>query len=123
MLKDKEGNTLFKKENCLFILLANEKFPRKIGILDEKEKTLIVNRKENIHLFHKNNSYGFNYQILNTATKFNKVKLIERTKDGTNIYNIPLDVILKEGTFLNFKKEGFELQIFLKKEIIEKWKI
>lgn len=121
-MQDTTGNIIYRLNNTLFIQLKNEKVPRKIGVINVEEKTLIIKRIENIHLFLKNNSYGFNYTVLSTATTFDKVKLIEKTTAETNEYVIPLEEILKKGDFLNFKQQGFELQIFLKKEIIEQWK-
>ena len=62
--------------------------------------------------------------VANAAFTIDKLpfKIVEKTTAETNEYVIPLEEILKKGDFLNFKQQGFELQIFLKKEIIEQWK-
>jgi hypothetical protein len=122
-MHDNNGNLLFKQGNVIKLQLASEPHPRKIGILNEALNILQVIREPNKHLFRKNNSYGFNETILRTATKFTHIELLE--KNGTILlakYLIPIKIILEQGTYLNFKGQGFEVQIFLRIETIKQYK-
>jgi hypothetical protein len=101
-------------------MLVSETRARLIGTLIEEMGILFVNRDSKKHLFYQTNSYGFNDTILRTATKFSIVRLMV---DGNLVYDIPVDVILARGEYLQFKEQGFELQIFLKIAIIETYKI
>ncbi len=121
-MKDTSGNILYIQEGIIRLQLVNEPHPRKIGKLIESTSILQVNRDYNNHLFRQTNSYGFNETIIRTATKFDKVELIEKRGDDTNKYLIPLQVIKEKGTYLNFKQQGFEIQIFLKLDIIQQYK-
>jgi hypothetical protein len=84
-----------------------------------KHRQLEVMRERSKHLFRKFNAYGFNHHILANATLFDHVLL----KEDNGVYNVPKEVILEKGKFMNFKNHGgFELQIFLPLDEIEKYK-
>lgn len=118
-MEDKDGNLLYRQGNAIKLHLKSEPHPRKIGNINEAEKFLHIVRDSTIHLFHKINGYGFNYTVLNSAKLFTHIKL--EIKDKKRIYLIPLVEILSQGKFMNFKNEGFELQIFLSLTIIEQF--
>lgn len=119
-MQDNEGNRLYRVRDNIYLHLNSEPHPRLIGLIDEANNCLHVRRDSSKHLFIKGNAYGFNETILRTATKFDKVKLCI---DKTNNYMIPVSVILEQGEYLNFKSQGFELQLFLKVPTIETYKI
>lgn len=84
-----------------------------------KYRQLEVMRERSKHLFRKFNAYGFNHYILANATLFDHVLL----KEDNGVYKVPKEVILEKGKFMNFKNHGgFELQIFLPLNEIEKHK-
>ena len=118
-MKDNNGNILYRQGNAIKLQLQNEPHPRKLGVINEELSLLEIHRDSSKHLFQKNNSYGFNEALLSSATKFNKIQLII---DDVNIYLIPIKVIKEQGNYLNFKQQGFEIQIFLTLTIIEKYK-
>jgi len=93
----------------IFIKLASENHRRKIGHLNTEKRWLVVLRKKRRHLHRLSKSYGFNYSIISEAKQFDKILL----RDDNSSYEIPNEVILKEGKFLFFKEQGFEVQIFL----------
>jgi len=103
----------------IFLNLKAENKSRQIGVLYTKDRRLEVNRNRSRHLFRKNNSYGFNEHIIRTAILFDSVLL----KDEFGVFDIPRSVILENGTYLEFMEQGFEKQIFLSLEIIERYKI
>ncbi len=119
MIEDKEGNVLYRQNNTIKLHLKSEPHPRKIGKIDEENKQLIIERDSTKHLFEKINGYGFNYELLSSATKFEYIKLI--ITDKKTSYLIPLNIILTKGQFMNFKQQGFEIQIFLSLTIIEQF--
>jgi len=93
---------------------------RKIGFI--KNDTLHVNREDE-HVFHKTNSFGFNYNLLVMTEIFSYVSIVY---NGL-FYRIPKKSIVDYGRIMNFKKSSdgnsFELQIFLPLEIIKNYKI
>ncbi len=118
---DEYGNLLKIKNNgkriVLLLKLANETRHRQIGVINEKQRTLTVYR-EPWHLHRISNSYGFNYQLLDEAKKFDFVRIIAADAE----YKIPRTEILSKGNFLFFKEQGFERQIFVKIEELNNFK-
>lgn len=102
----------------IFLNLKSENKSRQIGVLYTKDRVLHITRNRAKHLFRKNNSYGFNEHIIRTAILFDRVILT----DEFSVFDIPRSVILEKGTYLDFKSNGFEKQIFLSLEIIEQYK-
>lgn len=115
-IKDQFNNLIYRKNNGIYLQLVNDIRTRKLGTI--KDDRILMRRNESRHLFRKTNSYGFNYVLLDSL---NKVKTVDLRIDGKK-YLIPIDYILKNGEFLNFKQQGFELQIFLKVELINNFK-
>jgi hypothetical protein len=114
---DNEGNGYSRKENAIYLHRKSTKYTTKLGVLDEVNKTFHMERSRETHVLLIAKSYGFNYELLKKATKFNKVRL----EDDCGVYLIPVKVLLQEGSFLHFKKKGFEKQIFVKLEVIERY--
>ena len=98
--------------------LKSEESSRHIGILYLKDRILKMKRTRKNHLFRKNNSYGFNEHMIRTAILFDHIELT----DDCGVYVIPKDIVINSGTYLDFKEIGFERQIFLSLELIEKYK-
>jgi hypothetical protein len=121
---DKTGNYLLVSRanngNLLIELkLMFEKRTRIIGTVDVDAKVLYVERKRSEHLHRKTQSYGFNDTVLQIGKKFNYVLLT----DDRGRYKIPKQTIFDYGRYLQFKKQGFETQIFLRLAIIEKYRL
>jgi hypothetical protein len=92
---------------------------RKIGVITKSTKTLVVERRRADHLFVKGNAYGFNEYILKNAKLFNTIRLSDEYHD----WKIPVEFILKEGKHLNFKQQGFELQLFVSLEQLAPFRV
>jgi len=120
MLVDSIGNRIYREEDNLYLLLQSEVVPRKLGEIDSYNKTLTTYREYDKHLFRKTNSFGFNSNLLETATLFNKIIL---NTDRDEAFVIPVSYILENGEYLFFRQQGFEKQIFIKLEQINKFKI
>ena len=116
IIPDEFGNSIIVSGNIISLKLKSETKSREIGVMNLKEKYLAVKRVREKHLLRKNNSYGFNYYILLNAKKFDKIML----SDNFGRWLIPIKLILEKGSFLRFKKQGFELQMFMPIDIITK---
>ena len=116
IIPDKFGNSIIVSGNIISLKLESETKSREIGVMNLKEKYLAVKRIREKHLLRINNSYGFNHYILLNAKKFDKIML----SDNFGRWLIPIKLILEKGSFLHFRKEGFELQIFMPIDIITK---
>jgi len=122
---DEQGNSIIVMQDdnilTLYLKLKSEDKKRKIGFINVNTKVLHITRNRSRHLFRKLNGYGFCYQIIEDGKKFNKIRL----KDDKCEWLIPTSFILdkKNAQFLHFKGNGgFELQVFLPLETIEKFK-
>jgi len=113
IIEDKAGNEIYRKQDDIYLALKEENRTRKVGtIVGDK---IIMKRDSKKHYFRKGDSYGFNHNLLIRLNKVTKVELhIDKKK-----HLIPIDYILEKGEFLLFKQQGFELQIFLKTDLIE----
>lgn len=112
VITNEKGNAIEIK-----LKLASEKHSRALGTVNIEEKTLYIKRQKSKHLLIKANAIGFNYSLIRDAKRFNKVLLM---MDGEQ-YLIPNEHILEHGSFLWFKNEGFEKQIFLNMNEIHKF--
>lgn len=119
MIKDKSGNMLYRRGDVVLLDLVSEDRRRRLGtIVDDY---IIMKRDPKKHLLRVANAYGFCYELLATAKKIKVIRLmIIGTKD---FYHITIEDVLKHGDFLFFKKQGFEKQIFLTLEQLEKYGI
>jgi hypothetical protein len=122
---DEQGNRIIviKEDNILklYIALKSENRRRSVGFINTNTKVLHITRCRPRHLFRKLNAYGFSYQIIKDAKKFNKIRL----KDEKAEWLIPTSFILDKNNsdFLHFKGNGgFELQVFLPLDKIEQFK-
>ena len=64
------------------------------------------------------NGYGFNHRLIADSKLFDTICLSDENSD----WQIPKQFILDNGAFLNFNKQGFELQIFIGLYNIEQFK-
>jgi hypothetical protein len=103
----------------LKLILVNDK-PRKIGTVTKSTRTIAMKRKRGVHLFRKLNAFGFNDFVLREQNCVDWVRLSDDT--GTH-WKIPVKYILENGVYMNFKKEGFELQRFVSLEQLEQFRV
>lgn len=105
---------------CEIVLkLKGEPRTRNIGTVRFKDKTIFFKRNSSKHLHRNSNSYGFNYEVLNDA--FLNIKWVVCDIDG-ELYRFPKKTIDDFGSYLHFKSQGFELQRFLKFDLIKNFK-
>jgi hypothetical protein len=122
-IPDQYGNYFEVEESkgwlSVSIKLEKDVRLREIGKVNLKERFIEIKRNKVKHLFRKNNSYGFNEHLIKTGKTFDKIKLID---DG-GTYVFPKSEILEKGKYLFFKEQGFEKQLFLPLEEINKFKV
>lgn len=115
-------STAFANKYNIFILLKepqkHSKPKRLFGYFIENIKLLHVIRDRNKHLFKAMNLYGFNHEVLSNFEDY-KIDL----HDDLNNWLIPVQFILQNGKFLHFANQGYEVQIFITLNEIEKFKI
>jgi hypothetical protein len=122
-ITSKEGHRFEadEKDGFLYITLhlKGNKGGRNIGRVRLADRVLEVVRNRDKHLLRKAKSYGFNEYVMRTAKTFDSVEL----QDDYGTYLVPRQLILNMGSYLHFKDEGFERQLFLPLYIITKHKI
>jgi hypothetical protein len=120
---DEYGNyfetELMKGWLVVSLKLDKEVKSRAIGKIQLNDRYIELKRDRSKHLFRKNNSYGFNEYLIRASKTFDNVKLI----DDTGTYVFPKTTILEKGSYLFFKQQGFEKQLFLQLDEIEKFKV
>ncbi len=120
MLSDKFGNTLYREGDYIYLDLKLSQGRRRLGKIDEKKESLITKRVYDRHLFRMANSFGFNSELLRTA-EIIKYVIVKTDKEET--FAIPIETLFKLGSYLHFKKQGFERQIFITIDDLKNFKI
>jgi len=74
--------------------------------------------KQELHEFHKDNSFGLNWDVIRELRAKDYIRIEEPTTKpkGKNIYTISVSKLLSDKKFRHFKTEGYEKQIFVPKE-------
>ena len=115
--KDSFGNSINIVNNKVFLnLITGER--REIGYVSRENNWIVMRRSSRKHYMRKIGGYGFNSNLLRLAKSVSNVLLII---DKKNKYLIPIGFIIKNGEYLNFKKSGFELQIFIRYDDIKQF--
>ena len=121
---DNTGNNyLMVKQNDKIMILSlklAEKKIRLIGQVTKSTKTIEMKRKREKHLFRKLNAYGFNDYVLRNQNSITWVRLSD---DLGNNWKIPVNYILDNGEYLNFREKSFELQRFVSLENLEQFRV
>lgn len=108
-----------EKTKTLYLQLQSYTRKRRLGVVTISTRTITVRRKYYQHLFRKGNAYGFNEFLLKNTKTFDTINLSDEFSD----WKIPVKFILENGKHLNFKQQGFELQLFVSLEQIEQFKV
>lgn len=106
--------------NLLTISLKLKNKPlRDIGIVDMSSRIIMMKRERRKHLFKKTNSYGFNEYLIRNGKTFDNILL----SDEDGFYLFPKEVVIENNSYLHFKSDGYEKQLFLPLEIIYAYKV
>lgn len=121
---DETGNNYIRfksndKRIEIKLKVAGDNKMRLIGHVTKSTKTLHVKRSYSKHLFRNGNAYGFNDYVMRETKEFDKIIL----SDEYNNWKFPLEFLMSNGRYLNFKQQGFELQRFLSMEQLEPYRV
>lgn len=110
-----------EKDGFLYITLHlnGSRKGRNIGRVRLADRTLEIMRNREKHLLKKARAYGFNEYVMRTAKTFDTIEL----QDDYGTYVFPRQLILDRGSYLHFKEEGFEKQLFLPLFLIQSFKV
>lgn len=124
---DRQGNRIYlrvffdeNKENVcanIHLRLCSESRPRLLGKYHFNNKTFYCTRKMSKHYHHAAKGFGFNWKILEDP--YLDIKRIHMRLDDEVSYEFPKSMIAEYGSFLNFKQQGFELQRFIRFDLIK----
>lgn len=118
-VEDKDGNVLYTEgrgDLKWYTLLSSATAPKLIGTMSGN--ILQVKRDKSKHLMRINNSYGFSDLMVQNLPP--DASVLVKDQDGE--YLIPKRVFLQSGSYLAFKKSGYETQIFLSLDVIHRYK-
>jgi hypothetical protein len=115
-----ESPTKSHRYAVLNLKLKSENRQRHLGYVDMVNGIFYCMRDTSKHYHYKTKSFGFNWSLLNDKVFGIKTICLDVDHDAT--YTFPLSVLNDYGTFLNFAKQGYELQRFLKFEFIKRYK-
>lgn len=129
MQEDQGGNQLFmrvfldetetQRSANIHLKLKGEERRRFIGNYYFDNHTIYLRRDSNKHFHYSTKSYGFNYRLINDPHLDIKWIVV---KIDDNVYRFPKSMLDSYGTYLQFKQQGFELQRFLKFNMIKNYK-
>ena len=124
LMSDKWGNVLIlektKMRTSIYLRLVTERHRRLVGHICHKYLVLHIERSLDKHLLNKANAYGLNLTILEKGRTFNYVCLHET--DTNRVYLFDKQWAIDNGTYLFFKQEGFEKQIFVSRDLLQQWR-
>jgi hypothetical protein len=120
-----EQENVFLIENSrfginLYIRLKEDKHRMHKGTIDELNEMMFIELQQKENQF----SYGLNHFIISNGKKFKEVVIIEYPNQSNdfNIYKVLVDDIVSNGKFYG-TKGGFEKNIYISKDYLEKFKI
>jgi len=116
ILIDEKGE---KQTANIHLKLLSENQYRHIGTYYFDDSSIYVRRESDKHFHRKTKSYGFNHELINDP--YLNIKWIVADIDGER-YRFPKSTLKEFGTFLQFKNQGFELQRFLRFDLIKPFK-
>jgi hypothetical protein len=103
----------------VILYIHAEKKNKTIGRLDAKDRIIYLKREKAKHLHFISQSYGFNHMLLTEGLVFDTIQLT----DDNGTYKFDKSVISENGTFIFFKQQGFERQLFVPIITIQKYSI
>ena len=102
------------------MIKLKEREERRVIALVKKNKAgddyIEIEKKEK-HIFQKNNSRGFNYDLISNLPK--DMDTVVRRVEKKKYYKIRVGDMLENGNFLHFLTNGYERQYFVPMECFE----
>jgi hypothetical protein len=105
-LKDHDGNVVFEKHGFVHLKLKASGQVRRIGWIHQG---VFHCKRTEAHVHNAAQGFGFNYDLIRNGPALSVLVYgPEQIR-----YHQTTDFIIKNGQVMNFKRAGFELQIFL----------
>lgn len=121
---DTNGNKIYLSATEKILIKLKEREERRVIALVKKDKEgkdyLEIVKKEK-HIFAKNNSRWFNYELISNLPKDMDV-VVKRAEYG-RYYKIKAGNMLENGNFLHFLLNGYEKQYFVPINCFEEIKL
>ena len=121
---DTNGNKIYLSATEKILIKLKEREERRVIALVKKNKAgedyVEIEKKEK-HIFHKNNSRWFNYELISNLPKDMDV-VVKRAEYG-RYYKMKAWDMLENGNFLHFLLNGYERQYFVPMECFEEIKL
>ncbi len=110
IINDDAGNSLSLEGEKIF--LSTKKERRMIGeLIDSKGMRAYRKKVTRNHIFNQNDSWGICYAVLDFLEDEDVIALFYIAQK--KCYSLTKAQVLEKGSFLWFKKEGFERQLFI----------
>lgn len=124
--KDEHGNALILRgENArmvdVLLKVKAKKIAMRIGVLDRLNNDFYCDRSTTAHLHVMSDSFGFNYKLLTNPVL--NIQHVNVRVDKQDYYRIPVSDIVRLGKFQQYSKQGFELQKFITRSMLEQYKL
>lgn len=120
---DEYGNKIYLSATEKILIKLRERWERRVLALVKKNRAgedYVEMTKKEKHIFHKNNSRGFNYAIISNLPK--DMDLVVKREEYGRYYKIKIGDMLEKGNFLHFLQNGYEKQYFVPMDCFEEIK-
>lgn len=114
-IKDKNWNQIYQRDQNIYLYLKDKWETRKLGAINSKWEFSI--RRMNKHIFRKLDAYGFNYYLMKVLNP--DMKVVVKQEDGSELHT-NVETIMTAWDCKQFAQEGFELQVFLPRNLFVK---
>jgi len=116
-LTDNSGNRIVamsrnKAVSVIQLRIIGER-ARIIGNVSHVTHTLILKRKVATHRYRKLDAYGMNAELVRNSRVFGFDRVLMHLDNGRE-FIFPVEYALEKGEYLNFKRVGYELQLFMR---------
>lgn len=120
---DTNGNKIYLSATEKILIRLKEREERRVIALVKKNKAgedyIEIEKKEK-HIFHKNNSRGFNYELIYNLPK--DMDVVVKRVEYWKYYKMKAWDMLTKWNFLHFLVNGYERQYFVPMEYFEEIK-
>ena len=116
---DKDGNKLIVTDREILLKLKNKREKQVFKLSPGGHVEKYVTQKNIMRVIGEEGGVGFNYAALKILRDKLKAKKIAVRIGNRTPLHVEIDDIFKNGKFLHFINDGYELQIFLPIEMMK----
>lgn len=123
-IMDTNGNKIYLSATEKILIKLKERDERRVIALVKKNKAgedyVEIEKKEK-HIFHKNNSRWFNYELISNLPK--DMDVVVKRAEYWRYYKMKVKDMLESWNFLHFLMNGYERQYFVPMSCFEEIKL